>query len=82
MFIFQVEAAKKAKDDYKKAMKMIETAKAEAAKAASAAAAYIAPGTAGCVVWQSRPGSAVSLKYTRRWSVCVVTELTSVIVSS
>ena len=50
MFIFQVEAAKKAKDDYKKAMKMIETAKAEAAKAASAAAAYIAPGTAGCVV--------------------------------
>ena len=53
MFIFQVEAAKKAKDEYKKAMKMIETAKAEAAKAASAAAnaaAYAAPGTAACVV--------------------------------
>ena len=74
MFIFQVEAAKKAKDDYKKAMKMIETAKAEAAKAASAAAAYIAPGTAGCVVWQSRPVFAISLLYTRYCWVCGVTE--------
>ena len=40
--MFQVEATKKAREEYKKAMKMIETAKADAARAAAAVSAAAA----------------------------------------